>query len=37
MKIAVQLKKLLILSKLALLEDNIQPPKSTLKPIAKKV
>ncbi len=37
LKIAVELKNLLMLSKLALLENNIQPPKSTIIPIAKKV
>lgn len=31
--IAIELKTLLILSKLALIEDYIHPPKSTIKPI----
>lgn len=35
-KIAVELKNLLILSKLALMEPTIQPTKSTLEPILKK-
>lgn len=36
LKIAISLRELLVLSKLALLEPNIQPPKSTLVPIANK-
>ena len=35
MKIDIELKNLLILSKLALMEEYIQPPKSTIKPINK--
>ena len=34
--IAIELKTLLILSKLALMEESIQPPKSTIKPIHEK-
>lgn len=38
LKIALELRNLLILSKLALMEDSIQPPKPTLKPkVVKKV
>ncbi len=36
-KIAIELKILLTLSKLALIEEYIQPPKSSIKPIHKKV
>lgn len=36
LKIAIELKNLLILSKLALMDDGIQPPKATLVPVKKK-
>ena len=35
MKIDIELKNLLILSKLAIMEEYIQPPKSSIKPINK--